>query len=45
MPQKLLIVDDDEGMRRLYEKIFTRRGYSISLAASNIEAKNLPTGL
>ncbi|OGS55287.1 MAG: hypothetical protein A3J79_05545 [Elusimicrobia bacterium RIFOXYB2_FULL_62_6] len=41
MPQKLLIVDDDEGMRRLYEKIFTRRGYSISLAASNIEAKNL----
>ena len=41
MPKNLLIVDDEETMRRLYDRIFSGEGYSFTLAGSVAEAKRL----
>ncbi len=35
---KILLVDDDEAVRRSYEEIFTRKGFSVTAAASVQEA-------
>jgi two-component system, response regulator, stage 0 sporulation protein F len=46
---KILVVDDEEGARELFNTILTDEGYEVSLAASGDEAltlfKNLPFNL
>ena len=36
-PQRILYIDDDEGLRRLVEKLLGRRGHSVATAASGPE--------
>ena len=36
--KKLLIVEDDESQRRLYERAFSKEGYEVVLAADGTEA-------
>ena len=43
MLKKLLIVDDDGSLRRLYRRIFAGRGYRFTLAKSAAEARALLT--
>ena len=33
-PRRILYIDDDDGLRRLVEKLLARRGYSVTTAAS-----------
>lgn len=44
MPKKLLIVDDEPTMRRLYGRIFSGEGYNFTLAGSVAEARQLMSG-
>ncbi|OGS07095.1 MAG: hypothetical protein A2270_03780 [Elusimicrobia bacterium RIFOXYA12_FULL_51_18] len=41
MPGNILIADDDQAMLRLYARIFTGSGYSITMASSFTEASGL----
>jgi DNA-binding NtrC family response regulator len=41
MPRSILVADDDKSMLSLYNKIFSRTGYSISMAESFSEADGL----
>ena len=41
MPGKLLIVDDENSMRRLYSRMFKNANYSLTLAGSLAEARGL----
>ena len=36
-PRRILYIDDDEGLRRLVEKLLGRRGHSVATAASGPE--------
>lgn len=38
--KKLLIVDDQKGIRLLLKEVFTREGYQVYLASNGIEALN-----
>ncbi len=40
-PQRILYIDDDEGLRRLVEKLLGRRGHSVATAASGPEGVEL----
>jgi len=39
--EKILFVDDDKNMRLLYEKVFSKEGYGVILAASSEEALDI----
>ncbi len=38
MPNKILIVDDQKGVRRLLEELFKKEGWSVYIAADGLEA-------
>lgn len=35
---RILVVDDDPGLRQLYQKVLSRQGYEVRMAASGAEA-------
>ena len=41
MKDSILLVDDDTGIQRLFSKILTEHGYSVSIADSGLEALKL----
>ncbi len=41
MKRRILVVDDEESIRLLYEKEFTEEGYDVLLAASGNEALDI----
>ena len=38
MPRKILIVDDQKGVRRLLEELFKKEGWNVHIAADGMEA-------
>lgn len=38
MPKKILIVDDQKGVRRLLEELFKKEGWNVHIAADGLEA-------
>jgi len=38
MPNKILIVDDQKGVRRLLEELFKKEGWSVYIASDGLEA-------
>jgi two-component system response regulator PilR (NtrC family) len=44
MPKNILVVDDDEQMRRLYSRLLAGRGHTLTLAACVQEGLTLLTG-
>jgi len=41
MPNKILIVDDQKGVRRLLEELFKKEGWSVYIASDGLEAINM----